>query len=247
MMNFQQADALMFLQTLPDQSVDLFLTDPPYNTTNLPFDKQQVQWELLWPEIRRVCKPEAPIVMFAAGKFTPQLIMSAWDIYRYSLVWEKTLAGRSLDANRRPLATHEDIVIFCQSGYGTYTPLKTSGHNRKTGGSAGHEARQFGDHQKMKYDSTERHPTSVLKFPNGHGGQKTLHPTAKPVGLMRWLIQAYSNPGGVVCDIFSGSGSTGVAALMEGREFWGCELDPHYHAVAIRRLEGTPEQLFVGV
>lgn len=243
-MKFECVDALTFLRNLPDQSVDAVITDPPYETTSLHFDQQTVNWPALWAEILRVAKPHAPIVMFAAGKFTPRLIMSNEAIWRYNLVWEKTLAGRSLDANRRPLATHEDIVVFCQNGYGTYNPQKTTGHPRKVGGGNDSNAKQFGQHLKLAYDSTERHPTSVLKFANGHGGQETLHPTQKPVDLMRWLVRTYSNPNDVVLDPFSGSGSTGVAAIIEGRQFCGCEFDAEYHRKALKRLESTAIGLF---
>lgn len=63
------------------------------------------------------------------------------------------------------------------------------------------------------------------------------HPTVKPVALMRWLCRLTGTPtGGVVLDPFTGSGSTGVAALTEGREFVGVELDEHYAEIAAKRL-----------
>ena len=64
------------------------------------------------------------------------------------------------------------------------------------------------------------------------------HLTGKPLPLMRWLSKLCV-PGGLILDPFAGSGSTGVAALLEGRRFLGIERDAHYHAVAEKRLEAA--------
>jgi DNA modification methylase len=72
------------------------------------------------------------------------------------------------------------------------------------------------------------------------------HPTVKPVALMRWLIQLVTPEGGRVLDPFTGSGSTGMAAVELGHEFVGCELDPNYVEIAKKRIAGwnqkTPQQ-----
>ena len=70
------------------------------------------------------------------------------------------------------------------------------------------------------------------------------HPTVKPVALMRWLVKLVTPPGGVVLDPFTGSGTTGIAAVKEGFSFIGCEKEPEYLAIAearIRHHGGTPE------
>ncbi len=64
------------------------------------------------------------------------------------------------------------------------------------------------------------------------------HPTTKPQPLMRELISLFSDPDELILDPFAGSGSTGVAARMLGRRFLGFELSPDYHAIACRRLRG---------
>lgn len=67
-------------------------------------------------------------------------------------------------------------------------------------------------------------------------GKDNPHPTVKPTDLMRYLCRLVTPPGGLVLDPFCGSGSTGKAALLEGFEFLGCELDPAYVEIANRRL-----------
>jgi DNA modification methylase len=71
------------------------------------------------------------------------------------------------------------------------------------------------------------HPPKVVR---------NTHPTVKPLALMRWLVRLVTPPGGLVLDLFAGSGSTGVAAVLEGREFLGIERDPEYVDIACARL-----------
>lgn len=68
-------------------------------------------------------------------------------------------------------------------------------------------------------------------------GRKNIHPTVKPLSLMRWLVRLVTPPGGLVLDPFCGSGSTGCAALMEGMSFIGCDLDQHYVDIANARVK----------
>lgn len=76
---------------------------------------------------------------------------------------------------------------------------------------------------------------------NSRGGHN-FHPTVKSIALMRWLCRLVTPPGGVVLDLFAGSGSTGIAALAEGFEFIGIEREPEYLALAHARIEHALEQ-----
>lgn len=78
-------------------------------------------------------------------------------------------------------------------------------------------------------------------------GDGNNHPTVKPTDLMRYLCRLVTPPGGVVLDPFMGSGSTGRAAVAEGFQFIGIELDPDYAAIAERRIRGTQKPLLAGV
>jgi site-specific DNA-methyltransferase (adenine-specific) len=66
--------------------------------------------------------------------------------------------------------------------------------------------------------------------------RRNIHPTVKPLALMRWLVALVTPPGGVVLDAFAGSGSTGIAAVMEDRLFLGIEREPKYVDIACARL-----------
>jgi site-specific DNA-methyltransferase (adenine-specific) len=78
-------------------------------------------------------------------------------------------------------------------------------------------------------------------------GRRNIHPTVKPIDLMRWLCRLVTPPGGVVLDPFTGSGTTGVACVLEGFGFLGCELDPAHVAIAQRRIAAAKANRFVVV
>lgn len=80
---------------------------------------------------------------------------------------------------------------------------------------------------------------SVQLFTNSNRSpriRRNTHPTVKPVELMRWLVRLVTPPGGLVLDAFTGSGSTGIAAVLEGRKFLGIEREPEYVDIACARL-----------
>ena len=225
------------MRTLPDASVDAIITDPPYGTTALHFDQTPIDWPAWWAEIHRVTKETGVIVCFAADLFTVDLIQSNRKNYRYRLVWEKTMATGHLSANKRPMKAHEDIVVFArQFGGSTYNPQKTAGHPLYNAGGGRYAHYDHERPNERRHGDGTRHPRSILKFAQEPNALGKLHPTQKPLDLMRWLVATYSNPGDLVLDPFAGSGTTGVACAELGRRFLGAELDPAYHALAQRRI-----------
>jgi site-specific DNA-methyltransferase (adenine-specific) len=84
---------------------------------------------------------------------------------------------------------------------------------------------------------------AVWDYPNVRGGEQRVHPTQKPVGLMEKLVSLFSDPGELICDPFAGSGSTGVAAIRNGRRFVGWEMNAEYAEAARKRLNCAKEQL----
>jgi site-specific DNA-methyltransferase (adenine-specific) len=72
-----------------------------------------------------------------------------------------------------------------------------------------------------------------------------LHPTQKPIEVMRWCIRLTTCPGDTILDPFMGSGTTGVACRMEGRKFIGVEIDPHYYAIAEKRIANAQPPLLL--
>jgi DNA modification methylase len=70
-----------------------------------------------------------------------------------------------------------------------------------------------------------------------------VHPTQKPLSLMKWCLELFSNPGDTILDPFMGSGTTGVACVQTGRNFIGIEIDPGYFEIAKKRIEQAQLQI----
>lgn len=240
-------DCLELMKDIPDGSVDMVLCDLPYSVINKKnkaseWDKP-IPFEPLWKEYKRICKDNAAIVLFAQGMFTADLMKSNPSMWRYNLVWKKgNRVSGFLNANRMPLRNHEDICVFYRK-QPTYNPQLVPGPKTHSKGNGPHKETNnvYGDFKDLpsRQDGL-KYPKSVLNFERDYG--QFYHPTQKPVGLLRWLIRTYTNDGEVVLDNAMGSGSTGVAAIIENRRFIGMELNPEYYAIAeerIREASGT--------
>ena len=207
-------DCLEGMKLIPDGSVDAVICDPPYEV--LHKNNKKVQWdrvipfEPLWEHYLRITKRNAPIILFGQGMFTAQLMMSQPKIWKYNLIWEKGRATGFLNANRMPMRSHEDIVVFYRS-QPIYNPQKRKGDSHPRGnGIHKHTNQCYGKfkEQKQKVGATydyahikvveptgECFPMSVLHFNKEHTSD-TWHPTQKPVDLLRYLVRTYSNEGG---------------------------------------------------
>lgn len=237
-MSLYLGDCLEVLPSLPDDSVDLILADPPYGTTRCAWDSK-IDLQRLWPELRRVCK--GAILLFSQTPFDKVLGASNLPMLRYEWIWEKTHATGHLNAKRAPLKAHENVLVFYDR-VPIYNPQKTTGHVRKAAVKRGDVTTVYGDQSfaPISYDSTERYPRSVQVFASDKQRSK-LHSTQKPVALCKYLIRTYSNPNAVVLDFCMGSGTTGVAAANTGRAFIGIESDPDHFATASARLSQLQE------
>jgi site-specific DNA-methyltransferase (adenine-specific) len=241
------------LASLEDNSIDCILTDPPYYSTSLEFDSApRIDFDLWFKECFRVLKNTGNLVCFADFKLAREISMRKQ--FRYELIWQKTLATGFLDANARPLKSHEYILIFIEnmgrpstpSGMlATYNPQKTQGEPYKAKKNVKSKLVAHYNYQNRK--STEnvdglRHPISVQTFNNNN--YESPHPTAKPLEACEWLIRTYSNEGDVILDPFMGSGRTGLASLRNGRSYIGIELDEKYFNIASNLIH-TKTGLFV--
>lgn len=236
-------DCLEGRREIPDSSVDLIVTDPPYGTTRNKWDKI-VPFDKLWAEYKRVIKDSGAILIFSDGLFMAELMLSEPKLWRYNLVWDKVLTSGFLNANRMPLRQTEEVCVFYKKAP-TYHPQKSKGRkNHSKGRPAEYANNNYGSFNFQ--DNAEelgdlKHPTSLMTFPKPHPSV-TIHPTQKPVDLIEYLIKTYSRPGDTVLDSFMGSGTTAVAAIRTGRNYIGFELDERYHAIAQERIAAEPEE-----
>lgn len=232
-------DCLDGMKNLPDNSIDLILCDLPYNVTSMKWDCL-IPFDKLWEQYKRIIKPNGNIVLFSAGLFTLNLIQSNLKDFRYKLIWKKNVPTGMSSAKYRPMKYYEEICVFGNSK-GVYNPIMKP---RIGVGKAcynydhycGDNNHLYLEKQKRRYDPDWVQPSDVLEFnvvPNRNG---KLHPTQKPVELLEYLINTYSNEGAVILDNCIGSGSTAIAAINTNREYIGYELNKEYYNITLDRI-----------
>ena len=224
-----KGDCLERMKEIPDGSVDMVLTDPPYGTTPCKWDSV-IPLDLMWKQLKRVIKPNGAIVLMANEPFTSILVCSNLKQFKYRWDWKKNKSTGFLNAKKQPLRCIEDICVFYSKPC-TYNPQKTEGHkpvnsftkNTSDGDTMG----------KTKIGisgggQTDRYPKNLIESiyvmnNDGSNGDK-LHPTQKPVALMEYLIKTYTNEGETVLDFTFGSGATIKAANNLNRKSIGIEM-----------------------
>lgn len=229
MINLQQGDCLELMKNIPDGSVDLIVTDPPYKITSrgnggnsgcmfqksivnkgLVFNNNDISIKDYLGEFYRMLKTQTHCYIMTNNKNITEFLIAVKESdfhFIKNLLWVKDnkIMGQSY-------MSQFEYIIFLRKG-----------RHKKIN--------NCGDSDVLTF------PNKKLKDENG----KTIHDTEKPVGLMKTLIDNSSQPYDLVLDHFMGIGSTGVACVNANRNFIGMELDEKYFKIAEQRI--TEEQL----
>jgi site-specific DNA-methyltransferase (adenine-specific) len=230
-------DCREILPMLQEGFADMICCDPPYGDTSLEWDSIVAGW---LPAVARALKPNGSLWVFGSMRFLAPLFAEAEALgFKYSqdVVWRKQNGtGFHADRFRR---VHEHAVLFYRGRWQDvyhdtqYTADATARTVRRK-----QRAQHWGDIDAGHYVSEDGGPRmmqSVLEVRNEHG--RAIHPTQKPVELLRPLIRYSCPPGGVVLDPFFGSASSGEASMLEARGFVGIENDPIYFGCGTDRLD----------
>lgn len=230
-------DALQWLRSLDAESVDMILTDPPYNIGIADWDKQwaseaaYLNWCEQWTaECVRVLRPGGILAVWGTLKTDTFLryklyLSSITDLRpQNEIIWSYNWGGRSKSNFARK---HEYCWVYSKGPDFTFNaddvriPRKVT-KNMRTG-----------------EDYTQGTIPTCVWEKNNHTTSKDhvgWHPSVKNADLLERMIKAYTNPGQLVIDPFAGSGTTGVAAARCGREFMGCDTSRTYVEKANRRI-----------
>lgn len=233
MFNLIKGDCLEAMKTIPDKSIDMVLTDPPYGTTTCKWDVV-IPFEPMWEELKRITKDNGAICLFGSEPFSSHLRMSNLKMFKYDWYWKKKNPSNFLDAKKRPLGVMEIIHVFANSK-DKYYPQglikidKVSNCPDKT------KNRMIGQKDAkrvfLKQEFTN-YPRNFLEYSKEFG----LHTSQKPVALLEYLIKTYTLENEIVLDFTMGSGSTGVACKNLNRKFIGIEKDDKYFEIAKQRM-----------
>lgn len=212
---------------------DAIIMDPPYGLTRSGYDKEMVKVEDVLRFAEDNLRDGGRLISFCdirlASRYVERL-PRGWGLF--DLIWNKTTPTGFLNAKRMPLRDHEIILVMTKpGGLRTYNPQKTTGHPRKVSKASSKDKCKdtniYGKAGHTDYDSTERYPRSVLRFKTDK--QKlAIHPSQKPIALMRWIVRSFTDEGNLVIDPTAGSGSTGIACLDENRNCVMIERDKDY-------------------
>ena len=230
----KQGDCLELMKDIPDGSVDLVLTDPPYGTTACKWDSV-IPFEPMWEQLNRIIKPNGAICLFGSEPFSSALRMSNIKNFKYDWIWQKSNVMGFLNAKKRPLKETENISVFNSKVYYPQgLEINEKGENRR-----GKQTETLGKYEPINKSEYKNYPRTILQFKSERG----CHPTQKPVPLLEYLIRTYTNEGETVLDFTMGSGSTGVACVNTNRHFIGIELDDGYFNIAKKRIEEAVNDL----
>lgn len=244
-------DCLEVMKSLPEDSVDMVLSDLPYGVLGCEWD-EAIPLAPLWKQYWRVLKPHGSVVLTAVQPFTTNLISSQMEFFKYCWIWRKSRASGFVHASNMPLKDYEDICVFSRGGVKHATPagnrmayfpqgleplfqpqlvpMKTRGES------------VFNAHKSHRpyLRTVGNYPRQVLDFPSVINA---IHPTQKPVPLFEYLIQTYTKKGQVVLDSCLGSGTTGVACVNTDRSFIGIEKSRAFFELARDRIFTMPKML----
>ncbi len=232
-------DCLENLKRMPDGYVDMVLCDLPYGTTACKWDIV-IPLGPLWGLYNRVVKPGGAVVLFGSQPFTSLLGTSNLKYLKYSWVWVKSRPTGHLNAKHQPLTGFEDILVFYKEKC-VYNPQDLTKVSLVVKNSASDLRRNknnvtstvSGGLRPAYHQTQSGYPRGLLKFDSEH---RRVHPTQKPVALLKYLIKTYTNEGQLVLDNTMGSGSTGVACVNTNRSFVGIEKDGDYFNIAKKRI-----------
>ncbi len=246
-------DCIEKMKLIPDDSVDLVLCDLPYGTTKCKWDTI-IDIKELWVHYKRIVKkPSGVILLFGQQPFTSMLISSNYEWFKYNLIWKKNKTTQFLLANYRPMKCTEDICVFSKGGAAaasrakgnmTYNPQGLTPVDIKKKNSAKrigkmlNQSHHLGPNNKLisnaEYSQKfTNYPNELIEFDIEYD---TIHETQKPVKLIEYLIQTYSNEGDTVLDNTMGSGTTGIGCVNTNRKFIGIELDEKYFKLSKSRI-----------
>ena len=244
-------DCLDVMDYLIEQGTkfDAIITDPPYGTTDCSWDSV-IPFDEMWEKLEELIKEQTPILLFGNEPFSSKLRVSNLKLYKYDWKWDKITGANFLNVEYQPLKNIEDIMVFSLGRItnGTrkpinYYPIGVKKENIKKVNKSNYNGTFENSSLKIGKKFTSKgggYPNCVIEIKKDNTG---LHPTQKPLELMKYLIETYTKKGDLILDFTSGSFTTCVAADQLGRRSIGIEMSKDYCDIGIKRLESLQMRL----
>ncbi len=239
-----QGDCLEGMQKMIDKGLkfDAIITDPPYGTTACKWDTI-IPLDKMWECIKNIRKENAPTVLFGNEPFSSILRMSNIQEFKYDWYWEKDKGTGAGISKKQPLRKIEILSVFYyKQPYYNYVGNKLEKPYKHTLPVIRSDSYNIAskniteDNERIYVEYTHSTKHNLLYFSRDNAN-KGCHPTQKPVKLMEYIIETYTNEGDLVFDPFSGSGTTTKMAKKNNRKFVGFDISQEYCDIANKRLE----------
>lgn len=249
-----EGDCCNLLKRLPSDSVDLVITSPPYcmgkayEDPRNDIDTFRTQHLNIFDDIYRIVKPGGSICWQIGYHVSEKCIIPLdyiiYDIFtenskllqypfilRNRIIWT---FGHGLNSTRRFSGRHETILWFTKGEKFDFD-LNAVRVPQKYPGKRAYKGPHKGE---LSGNLFGKNPSDVWDIPNvkAQHVEKTEHPCQFPVAIPRRLIRSLTKEGALVLDPFMGSGTTGVASVLEKRRFVGAELQSEYYSIATQRV-----------
>ena len=243
------------MTSLPDESVDLIVTSPPYCMKKAYEDPHndlrtfKEQHTIIFDDLYRILKNGGSICRQVGYHISDRCVIpldyivyeiftTMSEIYSAPLVLRNRIIwtfGHGLNSTKRFSGRHETILWFTK-GEGSTFNLDDIRVPQKYPGKRSYRGPHKGE---LSGNPLGKNPSDVWDIPNVKANhvEKTQHPCQFPVAIPQRLIKALAPINGLVFDPFMGSGTTGVAAVLEGRRFIGAEIYPEYYDISKQRIQ----------
>ena len=236
-------DCIEIMKQLSQQQikVDAVITDIPYGSTSCEWD-EIIPFDDMWTSIKELRKDNTPVLLFGNEPFSSRLRLSNIEEYRYDIYWQKERATNIFQVKRRPGKIIENVSVFYKK-QPTYNPqmVKYDGPKRTNKVKNGKLGILVDSGIRKPYEYQVkglRYRLRIVQFKRDILSSN-LHPTQKPLELMKYLVNTYTNEGDTVLDFTMGSGTTGLACVLLNRNFIGIELNKEYFDIAENRISSA--------
>ncbi len=246
------SDNREILKSIPDKSINLFLEDMPYNTTQCDWEYEvdlEEYWRLRLPKLA----DKGVFVLTGVEPFSSKLRLSNEKMYKIDWAWEKESAGNFMNVGKHPFKMFENVLIFSRGDH-TYNPIRIPRNDAslkrvKAGVVYTRKPCKNSEgvvHYNVKNSGSStaadglKNPSNIVFFTkydmyNKYAGIR--HPTRKPIELFSYFIKTYTNENDIVFDGYSGSGTTAIACIRNNRKYIICENKKEYFDLQTKRIQ----------
>jgi site-specific DNA-methyltransferase (adenine-specific) len=237
-------DALQGMKSIPDETIDLIVADPPYglgkdygNDSDKKNERDFLDWTIAWVNLAIAkLKPSGSLYIFTTWRFSPEIFsfLKTQLIMLNEIIWDRKVPSMG-GSTRRYSSVHDTIGFFAKSkDYFFDLDAVRIPYDQKT-----KKARSRSIFVGKKWLEIGYNPKDVWSVSRLHRihAERENHPTQKPLEIIERMIKASCPEWGIVLDPFAGSGTTVAACVLHNRHYIAYEVNPEYFQIILDRVE----------